>query len=692
MGGQTSAPHVWGRICGGPSGKGPKREHRNVMDSMFDSSNYSFSFYSLPLLIVGGLGVIYALAIFSRERATTVGWAFLLLVWATDTWLLSFAAIYSTNNPAVAFSWVKVEHIGVMSIPAAMLLFTTAVTGRLRILWPLVLAGAAFSVISYALVFSTDWFIVGMHHYSWGYYPIYGWPFLAFVAFFVVVLTASLQMYRTGMEQTSSETQRRRLQAIWLALLIADVGSVDYLPAFHVPVYPFGYMFIGLFILLATRAIWRYRLIDITPAFAANEIVETMADALVVLDREGIIRAANTAAASMLGTSSVKLRGLSAEEFDSTWFDGALGGLESPETLHNVEIAFHGPGGTTGTALISASVVRDKAGERQATVCIVHDISERKRAEQVLQEREALYRTLIETSPDAVLVAEQDGQILMVNRRAAELVGYSESEEVRGKNALEFVAKQDQQRLSESFQNASGSIVIRDVEYTLVTKDGRSLPAELSVSRVPGAAGSFNGIMAVARDISERKRAEETIRHLAFHDPLTGVANRSVLMEHLGKALAQAKRDGRMLGLLFLDLDNFKEINDAAGHAAGDETLRWTAEALLQLVREGDTLARMGGDEFVILLPQINAATEATAIAERVLACLRAGGSLRQEFRVTGSVGIAICPADGADSEALLRLADLAMYAAKSRGGDTYHLATDFQAAGLAQPKGRLAG
>ncbi len=662
------------------------------MEAMFDSSNYSFSFYSLPLLIVGGLGVIYALAIFSRERASNVARAFLLMVLVTDTWLLSFAMIYSTNNPAVAFSWVRVEHIGVMSIPAGVLLFTTAVTGRLRTLWPVVLAAAVISAVSYTLVFSTDWFIVGMHHYYWGYYPIYGWPFLAFVVFFGVVLTASLRLHRKGIEQTNSETQRRRLKAISLALLIADVATIDYLPAFHVPVYPFGYIFIGLFILLATRAIWLYRLVDITPAFAANEIVETMADALVVLDREGIIRAANTAAATMLGTSSAKLRGLTAAEFDSMWFEGALGGLEKPEAITHTEIAYHRSDGQAGTALISASAVHDHAGERQATVCIVHDITERKRAEEALREREALYRTLIETSPDAVLVAEQDGRILMVNRRAAELMGYREPEDVRGKNAMEFVAPEDQQRLSDSFADASGSVIIRDVEYTLVTKDGRLLPAELSVSRVPGATGEFSGIMAVARDISERKRAEETIRHLAFHDPLTGVANRSVLMEHLGKALAQARRQGHLLGLLFLDLDNFKEINDTAGHAAGDEILRQAAKRLLQLVREGETLARVGGDEFVILLPHIAAATDAATVAERVITCFRAGGVSQGGFGVTASVGIAIYPTDGADSEALLRLADQAMYVAKSHGGNTYQPATDLSATDAVETKGRLAG
>jgi diguanylate cyclase (GGDEF)-like protein len=136
-----------------------------------------------------------------------------------------------------------------------------------------------------------------------------------------------------------------------------------------------------------------------------------------------------------------------------------------------------------------------------------------------------------------------------------------------------------------------------------------------------------------------------------------------------------------MLGLLFLDLDNFKEINDTAGHAAGDETLRQAAKALLQLVREGDTLARMGGDEFVILLPRIADATEAASVAERVITCLRSDRVLQGEFGVTASVGIATYPTDGADSEALLRVADQAMYAAKSHGGNTYQLAGDIPTA-----------
>jgi diguanylate cyclase (GGDEF)-like protein/PAS domain S-box-containing protein len=651
------------------------------MDKVFDSSNYTFSVYALPLLAMGLLSAGHGLAVLIRERASSVSLAFAATTTATAVWLLSFAAVYSTNDTSVVMAWVRVEHLGVAFIPTTVLLFTVAVTGRLRSLWPFVAGAAALSSTFYVLIVSTNWFIVDLHRYYWGFYPIYGWPIVPFIVFFGTALTASLHIYKRALTETTSDTQRKRLQAIWLALLIADLGSVDYLPAFHVPVYPFGYVFICAFMFIGTLAIWRYRLVDITTAFAANEIVETMADALLVLDRDGVIRVANGAAATVLGSSAEALIGLTGAELDAMWFDGALGGLLSPETLHRSEVSYRKPGGGTGTALIAASTVRGGSGERQATICIVHDITERKLAEEALRESEGLYRTLVETSPDAVLVAEQGGLVLMANRRAAELVGLKNPEELRGRNAMEFVAPQDQQRLSDSFEQASGSVIVRDVEYMLVTNDGALLPAELSVSRVPGAAGQFNAIMAVARDISERKRAEETIRFLAFHDALTGVANRSVLMDHLAKALAQARRQGHALGLLFLDLDNFKEINDTVGHAVGDETLREIAAELVQLVREGDTLARMGGDEFVILLAHINDIGEAVAVAERVLArsrLPRAAGA--RAVPVTASIGIATYPADGDDAEVLLRSADTAMYAAKRQGGNSYQMAANLNA------------
>lgn len=171
------------------------------------------------------------------------------------------------------------------------------------------------------------------------------------------------------------------------------------------------------------------------------------------------------------------------------------------------------------------------------------------------------------------------------------------------------------------------------------------------------------------REIEERIHAEETIKHQAFHDPLTGLANRDLLNDHLELALARARREGHMVGVLYLDIDGFKDINDSAGHAMGDQVLVRVGERLAQVTRAGDIVARFGGDEFSIVLGQLNGIGDAVEVAGRVLEALREEG--RPDDRrgpLTASIGIAVAPGDGDDAEALLAKADLAMYRVKGEG------------------------
>jgi diguanylate cyclase (GGDEF)-like protein len=214
-------------------------------------------------------------------------------------------------------------------------------------------------------------------------------------------------------------------------------------------------------------------------------------------------------------------------------------------------------------------------------------------------------------------------------------------------------------------------------EVEIVAKDGRRIPLEITARIIVGKNGEPKTVQAIGRDITERKLAEETIRRLAYHDALTGLPNRALFEDRLRVAQAQARRQHEQLAVMFLDLDSFKVVNDTLGHGAGDKLLQAVARDLVTLVREGDTVARVGGDEFTLLLAGIEGPEDATDIAQRILECLRQSRVINgAEFCTTGSIGITTYPADGDDGEMLLRNADTAMYRAKERGRDNYQLYT----------------
>ena len=298
---------------------------------------------------------------------------------------------------------------------------------------------------------------------------------------------------------------------------------------------------------------------------------------------------------------------------------------------------------------------------------------ERRAAASALRESEARFRSLTQTAPCAIVIYDQEG-FLYANDAALAVTGRTR-EELAGTHFWDLVAPEMREPLRERglARLRDQSLAPARYEVRVLRPDGSSVWLDFSVSLI-----QYEGrpaILAAAFDVSERKRAEEQVRHLAYHDGLTGLPNRLLFRDRLEVAVAQAHRDGSRVAVLFIDLDNFKVINDSMGHSQGDELLREVARRLTASVREGDTVARHSGDEFTLVLPGLRQPLDAVKAGNKLLDVLRQPFVLTgREVVVTASMGIAVYPEDGADAEALVKNSDNAMYRAKERGRDGYQL------------------
>jgi diguanylate cyclase (GGDEF)-like protein/PAS domain S-box-containing protein len=319
-------------------------------------------------------------------------------------------------------------------------------------------------------------------------------------------------------------------------------------------------------------------------------------------------------------------------------------------------------------------VERDHSGWTTQLIGTLQDITELRHKEKELRQSEERFRSLVQNSLDVITVVDARGTIVYYSPSAERVMGYN-PEEFIGKNALE-----------ESQIHPDDLPRVRDIFGYLVENPGVNYSMELRMRHADGswrvfeATGnnllddpSVNGIVVNSRDITERKAFEEQLSHQAFHDPLTDLPNRALFTDRLGHALARADRHPESVAVLFLDLDNFKVINDSLGHKAGDELLVATAERLRQCLRPGDTVARLSGDEFTILLEDMYDRKDAIRLAERIAERMNEPFVLRsRDAFTTASIGIAFV-ASGADRpDDLLRKADIAMYRAKRQGKAGY--------------------
>jgi diguanylate cyclase (GGDEF)-like protein/PAS domain S-box-containing protein len=291
-----------------------------------------------------------------------------------------------------------------------------------------------------------------------------------------------------------------------------------------------------------------------------------------------------------------------------------------------------------------------------------------------LNRAEARYRNLFASMRDAVIIADLSRTIIDANQPALRtLFGY-ETDEILGQTTPMLYADPDQfEQTDREVFNHLDLATEKLLEARFRRKSGEFFHGEVSALKLLDDRGAPLGNIGVIRDITERKSYEEQLEHLATHDELTGLANRTLLLDRLDQSLHYARRSRRIVAVLLLDLDRFKVINDSLGHAFGDKLLSAVGQRLRQVVREADTVARLGGDEFVILLAEVAQVEDVGLVAAKILRLLAEPHRLGdREITVTASLGISLYPRDSDDGPTLIRNADMAMYRAKREEIDTF--------------------
>ncbi len=408
-------------------------------------------------------------------------------------------------------------------------------------------------------------------------------------------------------------------------------------------------------------------------------IIDTIPDSYSEQDLKGNIVYFNDAyAKSMQGYNRTELQNLSYKEYIDSHsakriFQVYNTVFKTGKPLKNVEVERISKKGIKSLAELSVSLARDNQGNPTGFHTVSRDITERRKKEDALRLSEERYRTIIDSIADAYYEVDLAGNTTVFNDAYLKLYEYS-AKEMQGKNYRTYVDKEHAEIAYWVFHQVfKTGKPTRKMEWEIITKSGKKKQVELSVSLSRDVNGKPIGFRGIISDITDRRMAEETIRHQAFHDSLTGLANRILFYDRMHMAFNLAKRGGKMVAVIILDLDNFKVINDNKGHRVGDEVLKSISGRLSKMVRASDTVARYGGDEFTLIIPSLSNEENVLIVAQKIVKAFNEPFHLDDSnITVTASVGVAMYPLHGQDIDTLMNKADAAMYRAKATGRNRY--------------------
>ncbi len=406
-----------------------------------------------------------------------------------------------------------------------------------------------------------------------------------------------------------------------------------------------------------------------------QKIIETSPIGICIYDERGDCVTANPAMARHIGATQAQAAAQNFHHIESWKRSGiynlALQSLTCDEPLSTVVTLTTSFGKNVQLGVTFCSL---HSGGQHNLMHLTMDLTESMHAQQALEESEERFRRVISEAPIPIMIHAEDGEVLEVNKAWIEATGYAHSDIPTTRSWTEKAygkhAQQVQQKINPLYRLKHR---VDQGEFVITCKDGSSRNWHITAAPVGKLSDGRRYVISTAQDITERKAAQEQVEFLAYHDFLTGLPNRLLAKDHYGLAVSFADREDTKVALVFLDLDNFKIINDSLGHMVGDALLKVVATRLKECLRDTDTLSRQGGDEFLILLGGVPDLDAITRVVEKILARLTETFSIEgNELSTSLSIGIAVYPDDGKDYDTLLKKADTAMYQSKDAGRSTF--------------------